>query len=223
MELINMKGIEKTFYSSRIETKALTGVDFVVNQGDSIAIMGVSGSGKSTLLNIVTMLDYKTNGEYQFMGEDVGTFSESKMADMRAKHMGIIFQSLELIENESVKSNVSLGLYVGTKYKIKQFNEIIDRVLQQVGIAHLKNKKVKFLSGGEKQRVAIARALVNDPDIILADEPTSALDSKTATEIMEIFAKLNEMGKTIIIVTHDINVANKMNKTVTIKDGKITD
>lgn len=221
MELINLEGVSKTFCACKIETRALNSVDLVVNSGESLAIMGVSGSGKSTLLNIITMLEHKSGGKYIFMGEDVDTFSSSKMAQMRAKHMGIIFQSLELIENETIKSNVSLGLYIGDKYKKKEFNEVIDTVLMQVGMSPLKKKKVKFLSGGQKQRVAIARALVNDPDIILADEPTSALDSATANEIIDLLLDLQKMGKTIIVVTHDINVANKMDRIVTIKDGVI--
>ena len=221
MNLIYMKGVEKCFRANGVETKALKGIDFTVEQGESVAIIGVSGSGKTTLMNIISMLDEKTTGEYKFINEDIDNYSDSQRASLRAKHMGIIFQQLELIESESVKSNIMLGLYIGTKYKMKEFNTVVDKILQVVGISYLKKKKGKYLSGGEKQRVAIARALVNDPDIILADEPTSALDSKTADEIMGILQMLNKNGKTVIVITHDQNVANKMDRIVHIVDGKI--
>lgn len=222
MELIRLKDIKKDFNSNGVLTQALKGIDFVLNSGESVAIMGVSGSGKSTLLNIISMLDNPTSGEYIFMDNDVKNYSDSKKASLRAEQIGIVFQSVDLIENESVKQNVMLGLYIGTKYKIKDFNNIVNKALKAVGVEHLINKKVKHLSGGEKQRVAIARALVNDPAIILADEPTSALDSATANEIMDLLKQLQTQGKTIMVITHDLNVAKKLDRIAYIKDGKIT-
>lgn len=221
MELIKLNNITKKFNSNKIITEALRGVDLTISQGESIAIMGVSGSGKSTLLNIISMLDKQTSGEYIFNGENTDNFSESKQASIRANSFGILFQSLELVESESVKNNVEIGLYVGNKYRIKEFRYVIDTVLQKVGLAPLKKKKVKYLSGGEKQRVAIARAIINDPMIIIADEPTSALDSRTADEIIGIFEMFKAEGKTVIIVTHDIQVAERMDRIVYIKDGVI--
>lgn len=221
MELIKLNNITKKFNSNKIITEALRGVDLTISQGESIAIMGVSGSGKSTLLNIIAMLDKQTSGEYIFNGENTEKFSESKQASIRANSFGILFQSLELVESESVKNNVEIGLYVGNKYRINEFGYVIDTVLQKVGLAPLKRKKVKFLSGGEKQRVAIARAIINDPMIIIADEPTSALDSRTADEIIGIFERFKAEGKTVIIVTHDIQVAERMDRIVYIKDGVI--
>lgn len=215
--------ITKTFNSNGVKTEALRGVNLSVEQGESLAIMGISGSGKSTLLNIIGLLDRHDNGKYFLSGVDVSTLNDKKMANMRIEKFGYLFQDLQLLETDSVIENVELGLYLGAKYKKREYKHRVREVLESVGIANLEKKKITKLSGGEKQRVAIARALINDPDIILADEPTSALDSKTASEIMDIFNNLNKQGKTIIIVTHDQKVADKMNRIVYIVDGKMVE
>lgn len=222
MEIIVLKNIHKKYNEGKQnEVQALCGVDLVINKGDSIAIMGVSGSGKSTLLNIIGCLDKYTDGEYLLTGDNVSTKSATELSEIRNATFGFVLQSYGLIESDKVYSNVRLPLLFSKKYKAKEQNDRIDTILHRLKLTNLKNTKVRELSGGQKQRVAIARALVNDPDIILADEPTSALDSTTANELMDIFANLNSQGKTIIIVTHDQKVADKMGRIVHIVDGKI--
>ena len=197
MEIIKLNNIHKKYNEGKQnEVHALRGVDLVVNKGDSIAIMGVSGSGKSTLLNIIGCLDKMTEGDYLLDGANINLKTATELAEIRNAMFGFVLQSYGLIDSDKVVSN-----------KLKIFD--------------LKNTKVRNLSGGQKQRVAIARALVNDPEIILADEPTSALDSVTANEIIEVLKDLQTKGKTIIVVTHDINVAKKLDRIVTIEDGVI--
>lgn len=222
MEIINLKNIHKKYNAGKQnEVNALCGVDLVVNKGESVAIMGVSGSGKSTLLNIIGCLDKMTDGKYLLNGENINTKNATELAEIRNSTFGFVLQSYGLIDSDKVVNNVRLPLLFSKKYKPNEQNDHIDTVLYRLKIANLKNVKVRELSGGQKQRVAIARAMVNDPDIILADEPTSALDSTTATEIVDILKNLKKKGKTIIVVTHDINVAQKMDRIVTIIDGKI--
>lgn len=221
MSYIELENVSRIYDVDGVKTTALTDVNLKIDRGESVAIMGVSGSGKTTLLSIIGLLDDMTDGNYVLDGQEVSGMLDSKKAELRSQKFGIVFQNLQLVESESVKNNVEIGLFIGNKYKIKEFESRIDCALSQLGIAQYKKKKVKFLSGGERQRVAIARAIINDPDIILADEPTSALDSKTANEIIAIFDSLKNDGKTIILVTHDINVAQKMDRIIYIKDGKI--
>lgn len=222
MEIIKLKNIHKKYnVGKQNEVHALCGVDLVVNKGESVAIMGVSGSGKSTLLNIIGCLDKMTEGNYLLRGENINSKNMTELAEIRNSTFGFVLQSYGLIESDKVVNNVRLPLLFSKKYKPNEQNDHIDTVLYRLKISHLKNVKVRELSGGQKQRVAIARAMVNDPDIILADEPTSALDSTTATEIIDVLKNLQKKGKTIIVVTHDINVAQKMDRIVTIIDGKI--
>jgi len=210
MSIIELIQIDKKYNEGRDnEVHALRGIDLLIEKGDSLAIMGVSGSGKSTLLNILGCLDKPTSGCYKLNDHNVAHKNASELA------------LFGLIESDTVYSNVKLPLLFSEKYKGKEVkNRVID-VIKQVGLEGSENKKVKDMSGGQQQRVAIARAIVNDPDIILADEPTSALDSTTATEIIDVLKDLQTKGKTIIVVTHDINVAKKMDKIVSIQDGII--
>ena len=222
MSIIELIQIDKKYNEGRDnEVHALRGIDLLIEKGDSLAIMGVSGSGKSTLLNILGCLDKPTSGCYKLNDHNVAHKNASELALIRNQTIGFVFQSFGLIESDTVYSNVKLPLLFSEKYKGKEVkNRVIDAI-KQVGLEGSENKKVKDMSGGQQQRVAIARAIVNDPDIILADEPTSALDSTTATEIIDVLKDLQTKGKTIIVVTHDINVAKKMDKIVSIQDGII--
>lgn len=222
-EIIKLKNIHKKYNEGKQnEVYALRGVDLEVSKGESIAIMGVSGSGKSTLLNIIGCLDNFSDGEYFLRDENITTKNATELAEIRNATFGFVLQSYGLIDSDKVINNVRIPLLFSKKYKPSEQNDRIDTVLSKLKIVELKNKKVRDLSGGQKQRVAIARALVNDPDVILADEPTSALDSDTASEIIGVLKDLQKQGKTIIVVTHDINVANKLDRIVTIKDGVLS-
>ena len=222
MEIIKLNNIHKKYNEGKQnEVHALRGVDLVINKGDSIAIMGVSGSGKSTLLNIIGCLDKTTEGDYLLDGANINLKTATELAEIRNAMFVFVLQSYGLIDSDKVISNVRIPLLFSKKYKPSEQNDRIDTILNKLKIFDLKNTKVRNLSGGQKQRVAIARALVNDPEIILADEPTSALDSVTANEIIEVLKDLQTKGKTIIVVTHDINVAKKLDKIVLIQDGII--
>lgn len=223
MNIIELIQIDKKYNEGKDnEVHALRGADLTVEKGDSLAIMGISGSGKSTLLNILGCLDKPTSGCYKLNEQNVELKNASELAKIRNKTIGFVFQSFGLIESDTVYSNVKLPLMFSDKYKGKDVKKRVNDIIKQVGLEGMENKKVKDMSGGQQQRVAIARAIVNDPDIILADEPTSALDTATANEIMELFANLNNSGKTLIIVTHDQKVADKLGRIVSIVDGVIS-
>lgn len=220
MSIIELERIEKKYNEGRDnEVHALRGIDLTIEKGESIAIMGVSGSGKSTLLNILGCLDNPTSGRYTLNGENVEEKNAGELAKIRNKTIGFVLQYFGVIESDTVYSNVKLPLLFSNKYRGKEVKDRVFEIIKKVGLEGSENKKVKDMSGGQCQRVAIARAIVNDPDIILADEPTSALDSNTANEIMDLFDALNRAGKTLIVVTHDRKVADKLQRTVTIKDG----
>lgn len=222
--MIELNNISKFYNEGKPnEVQALTDVNLHIEDGSSLAIMGVSGSGKTTLLNILGGLDVPTKGKYILNGIDVGKMNDFELSKLRNEKIGFIIQNNALLENEKVSENVKIPLYFSKKYAIREFKHRIDEVLDSVGILDLKKKKVRELSGGQKQRVAIARAIVNNPNIILADEPTSALDSTTAKEIIGLFRMLEMQGRTVIMVTHDINMAKKMDRIVRIVDGKIVE
>lgn len=219
IKLINVTRI----YNKGTDTAciALLDVNLEIQKGETIAVMGVSGSGKSTLLNILSTIDKPTLGEYFLFDKNICEYSNSDICKIRNEKMGFVLQEYGLLQNDSVFYNVAMPLYLGTKYRRKEIKARVEEVLGQLNILNLKNKKVKKISGGQKQRVAIARAIVCNPEIIFADEPTGALDSTTAKEIMDIFLKLNEDGKTIIMVTHDRQMASYMKRIINIVDGKI--
>ena len=220
MSIIKVDNLVKTYGSGEAEVKALQGVSLTIEKGEMIAIMGASGSGKSTLLNILGLLDKPTDGRYYLNSRPIMTFNSKEMAVLRNQSFGFIVQDFALVDRYSVYRNVMIPLTYSKK-PIRSKKSKIEDVLSQLGILDKKNVLALKLSGGQRQRVAIARAIVNDPDIILADEPTGALDSKTGNEVMSIFKKLNNAGKTIIIVTHNSDVASSCHRIIEIRDGKI--
>lgn len=196
----------------------LKGIDLDVKEGDFLAIMGPSGSGKSTLLNIIGCLDRQTSGDYYFEGIDVASKTDNELAEIRNRKIGFVFQMFNLLPRFSAFKNIELPLlYSHMPHEIRK--QKVSEVLLKAGILHRSEHRPNELSGGEQQRVAIARALVMNPSVILADEPTGNLDSKSGFEIMEIFRELNEEGVTVILVTHEMSVAQKAKNIVTIKDG----
>ena len=220
--LIEMHGITKKYrgMNGSSDLHVLNGIDLMIDQGDMIAIKGASGAGKSTLLHILGCLDKPTDGTYLLEGKNMGTESPSKLASIRNKKIGFVMQHFALIEEDDVLRNVGDPLLF-SKTTMSLIDVLAMEQLRRIGIDRLAKKRVAKLSGGEKQRVAIARALVCDPNVILADEPTGALDKKNAAMILDLFCDLNTQGKTIIIVTHDEQVARACKRVITISDGII--
>ncbi|MGL5354619.1 MAG: ABC transporter ATP-binding protein [Clostridium sp.] len=218
--MIELKNVNKFYYTGDEKLHALKNINLKIEEGEFLAIMGPSGSGKSTMIKILGLLDNKFKGEYLVLDKNVRGLSDDDLSTFRNEKIGFIFQDFNLIKRLSVKENIELPmLYRG--YSMKETNSVVIEVLNKV---NLKNKIKKYpteLSGGQQQRVSIARALVNKPKIIIADEPTGALDSNTSKEIMEIFKGLNDEGITIILITHDINVARKAKRIVSIFDGEL--
>lgn len=220
MNIIELKNVNKTFKMGDEVIKAIDNINFTVKKGEFVSIIGPSGSGKSTLMNILGLLDTPDSGEYYLDGMLIQQLSDNKLAELRNKKIGFIFQNFNLLQKMTALENVQLPLvYEGINHKdsIKMSYEYLEKVGLKGREKHLPNQ----LSGGQQQRVATARALVNNPEIILADEPTGALDSKTSLEIMDMLQRLNEAGQTIILITHDLNVASKAKRIVRISDGKL--
>ncbi len=217
-QVIELKSITKVYLTGKVEFSALKSINLTVKRGDFTAIMGHSGSGKSTCMNIIGCLDRPTSGEYLFEGENVSKLSDSQLAEVRNKKIGFVFQSFNLLARTSAVQNVELPLvYSGAKNRKQK----AEAALVSVGLAEKFANKPNELSGGQQQRVAIARALVNDPPLILADEPTGNLDSKSGEEIMKIFKALNDKGKTIVLITHEPDIAAFAKKRIYFKDGEI--
>lgn len=219
-EIITLSNIRKTYDLGRVKIEVLKGIDAVINKNEYVAIMGPSGSGKSTLMNILGCLDKPTLGKYILNGTDVSKMNDDELAEVRNKEIGFVFQTFNLLARLSGVENVALPLiYAGFKKsdRIKRAEEI----LKAVNLGHRMNHKPNELSGGERQRVAVARALVNNPSIILADEPTGNLDTKTSYEIMELFEEIHKKGNTVIIVTHEEDIARYAHRIIRIRDGKI--
>jgi putative ABC transport system ATP-binding protein len=218
--LIEAKGLSKNYKMGQEIIRALVSVDIQVKKGEYVAFMGPSGSGKSTLMNIVGALDTPSSGTYILNGNDVSTLSESDLATVRNKEIGFVFQTFNLLPRYSALENVALPLvYAG--FSKKERIQKAKKVLEDVGLGNRADHKPNELSGGQRQRVAIARALVNNPSIILADEPTGNLDSKTSYDIMALFKDLNEKGNTIIMVTHEEDIAAYSKRIIRLRDGKI--
>ncbi|MCR4813590.1 MAG: ABC transporter ATP-binding protein [Lachnospiraceae bacterium] len=222
--MIKITELNKTYNKGKsTEFHALKGLDFTVNDGEMVAIIGKSGAGKSTLLHILGAIDDYDGGEYKLVSDteiEVGKLNQKKLAEFRNAHVGIVLQDFALVEGYSVIENVMIPLRF-SKRKKSEYKPRAMEALKHVGMDDLAKKDVNKLSGGQKQRVAIARAIVNDPDFILADEPTGALDTETTGQIMSVFKELNEKGKTIIVVTHDPQVAEQCERVIEISDGKI--
>lgn len=216
--MIRIKNLTKIFYGGE-EVKALDDVSFEINDGEMVAVIGKSGSGKSTLLNIMGLLDGASEGGYYINGKKASSLPEEEKARLRNMEIGIVLQDFALVERYTVSQNLSIPL-IYSKKNINKEKAVRD-ILKLVGISEKRDTPAYKLSGGQKQRVAIARAVINNPSIILADEPTGALDSKTSEEIMELFLQLNREGKTVVIVTHDKEVAAKCNRIIELSDGRI--
>lgn len=216
--MIELENITKIYRMGNVEVPALRGVTLGIKQGEMLALIGPSGSGKSTLMNIIGFLDKPTGGRYVLEGIDVSQLNDNRLAEMRNKKIGFVFQTYNLLARTAAIANVELPLvYGGSRQKRRKAMEALERVGLKERAAH----KPSELSGGEQQRVAIARALVNDPSLILADEPTGNLDSNATTEIISIFCRLNQEGITIVLVTHEPDVAAKAKRIVRLLDGKI--
>jgi putative ABC transport system ATP-binding protein len=216
--MIELENITKIYRMGDVEVPALRGVTLSVKEGEMVALIGASGSGKSTLMNIIGFLDKPTGGKYTLEGIDVSRLNDNRLAEMRNKKVGFVFQTYNLLPRASAQSNVELPLiYGGSGQKRKRALEALERV----GLAARSGHKPTELSGGEQQRVAIARALVNSPSLILADEPTGNLDSNATAEIISIFCRLNQEGITIVLVTHEPDVAAQAKRIVRLLDGQV--
>jgi len=218
--MLEIKKIKKIYQMGKVKVEALRGVSFYIDKGEFVAIMGPSGSGKSTLMHIIGCLDKPTEGNFIIGGKDVSKLNDDRLAEIRNKSIGFVFQQYNLLSRTSILHNVEIPLiYAGLKSK--QRRKLAMQALESVGLSDRLKHKPNEISGGEKQRAAIARALVNDPLIILADEPTGNLDTKTGEEIMKIFYKLHQQGNTVIMVTHEAEVARHARRIIHLRDGLI--
>lgn len=220
-KVIDMKRITKTYRIGDIKVNALRGADLTIKEGEFVAIMGPSGSGKSTLMNIIGALDIPTTGSYLLENIDISRLNDNQLAEIRNKKIGFVFQTFNLLSKSNVIGNIELPLIYSRKNPKKFRKKLISDVIESVGLTGWIRHRPNELSGGQRQRVAIGRALVNDPAVILADEPTGNLDSRTGEEILAIFQDLNKQGKTILFVTHELELARHAQKIVYLKDGII--
>ena len=214
--MITLKNITKDYGKEDACTHAIRGINLDIEKGEFLGIVGSSGSGKSTLLHILGGMDLATSGEYLFQGENVASFSERKLHEFRKQNISFVFQNFALMNRYTVYENVEMPLRA--RYKKNRKAQVMEQ-LEKMGIAHLKDKMPLQLSGGQQRRCAIARALVSDTPVLLADEPTGALDQRTGNDIMNYFEEINDTGKTVILITHDLAIANRCKRIVRIEDG----
>ncbi|MFI5148144.1 MAG: ABC transporter ATP-binding protein [Bacteroidia bacterium] len=219
--IISVKNIWKIYRTGDVEMNALRNVSLEIKEGDFVAIMGASGSGKSTFMNILGCLDYPTKGEYFMDGADALKMDKNGLAELRNRKIGFIFQSFNILARTSALENVELPLLYNNRFGSKERKEKARKALEAVGLGERLNSMPNQLSGGQQQRVAVARALINDPVVIMADEPTGNLDTRTSYEIMDIFQKLNNHGITIVMVTHEPDIAQCATSNVLFRDGQI--
>jgi putative ABC transport system ATP-binding protein len=219
--IIEVKNLKKEYDLGEVKVHALRGINLQIKEGEFVAIMGVSGSGKSTMLNILGCLDRPTSGEYIIDGVPMNNLNKNELAGLRNTKLGFVFQSYNLLSRTSALENVELPLFYNPKIKAKERRERAIAALEAVGLADRMHHMPNQLSGGQQQRVAIARSLVNDPVVILADEATGNLDTRTSYEIMSLFQKLNEEGKTIVFVTHEPDIARFTSRQVIFRDGHV--
>ena len=220
--ILDLKHIYKDYYQGKMVVPVLKDVCFQMEEGEYVAIMGPSGSGKSTLMNIIGCLDQATSGTFLLDGQDISRCSENQMSDIRLKKIGFVFQSFHLLARQTALTNVELPLTYA-KVPGRERKERAFKALERVGLSDRVNFRPNQLSGGQMQRVAIARAMVNNPKLLLADEPTGALDSKSGDQVMELFGKLNDEGVSVLMITHDANIAKHAKRIVTIFDGILTE
>src|SRR6266540_6089535 len=222
--IVSLIDVHKTYRTGEMEVPAVRGVSIEIKRGEFVALMGASGSGKSTLMNILGCLDRPTTGHYILDAADVSGLDRDQLADIRNSKIGFVFQNFNLLPRTSARENVELPLVYSAQHLTNaELREKVDRILESVGLAGREDHYPSQLSGGQQQRVAIARALINEPEVLLADEPTGNLDSRTSVEIMVIFQQLNEHGITVIMVTHEQDIAAYAQRNVMMRDGVIVD
>jgi putative ABC transport system ATP-binding protein len=222
--VVRLTDVRKTYRTGDVEVHAVRGVSLEIQRGEFVALMGASGSGKSTLMNVLGCLDRPTSGQYFLDGNDVSSLDRDQLADIRNRKLGFVFQNFNLLPSTTARENVELPLLYGeNRLTTAQLRERADRVLTAVGLQGREDHHPSQLSGGQQQRVAIARALINEPEILLADEPTGNLDSRTSVEIMSIFQQLNEQGITVVMVTHEPDIARYAKRNVMMRDGIVRD
>lgn len=220
--ILKLQGIYKEYLQGKIKVPVLKDIDFSMEEGEYVAIMGPSGSGKTTLMNIIGCLDQSTSGQYILDGQDISKCTENEMSDIRLHKIGFVFQSFHLLPRQSALSNVEMPLNYA-KVPKKERRERALKALERVGLSDRVDFRPNQLSGGQMQRVAIARAMVNNPKLLLADEPTGALDTKSGEQVMELFKRLNEEGVTILMITHDAEIAAHAKRVVMIRDGELVE
>lgn len=220
--ILELNGICKEYNQGKITVPALQNVNFSMEEGEYVAVMGPSGSGKTTLMNLIGCLDKPTRGEFFLDGQDISKCTENEMSDIRLKKIGFVFQSFHLLPRQTALQNVEMPLNYATIPR-KERRERAFRALERVGLAERVDFRPNQLSGGQMQRVAIARAMVNNPKLLLADEPTGALDTKSGHQVMELFQRLNEEGVSVLMITHDPEIASFAKRTVTIRDGRLSE
>ena len=221
-EILTMKNIVKEYVMGDEISRVLKGIDLTVEEGEFLAVLGPSGSGKSTLMNIIGCLDVPTSGEYILSGRKIADQDEKSLAHIRSKEIGFIFQSFHLLQRQTALENVELPM-IYANVKEKERKQRAMEVLEKVGLKDKMDHYPNQMSGGQQQRVAIARSIVNNPTILLADEPTGALDKKTGAQVMELFHELNDVGRCIIMITHDVHIAQHAKRIVRILDGNISE